>query len=118
MGYYSGSGEVVGGGTSIDVFETFPYYGTHHIHQKRKTTRTRYAGVSRQTATSSTYDGWCSMNTHTFSSPSIGSYTSVNCYGTKRSSSYTQIDGSNLYELLVEDESIQANLDSGAWVGP
>ena len=116
MGYYAGNGSVIGGGTSIDVFETFPYYGTHHIHQKVKTTRTRLAGVSFATATSQAYDGWCNMYSHTFISGGIY-YTSVNCYGTKRRSSYSQINDSNLYELVVEDESIQANLDSGAWIG-
>ena len=115
MGYYTGNGEVVGGGTAISVFETFPWWGTHHIYQKTKTTRTRKAGVSLATATDPTNDGWCVMKTHTFSKGNFF-YTSVNCYGAKRNSSYSQISGSNLYELTIEDESISANLDDGAWV--
>ena len=117
MGYYQGSGEVIGGGTRIDVLEAFPWYGTHHIHQKVKTVNTVFHGVSRATAQDPSNDGWCNMHTFT-ANIAWGQFYAVDAYGTKRSSSYSQIDGSNLYELTVTDETYQANLDSGAWVGP
>lgn len=117
MGYYNGSGVVGGGGTRIDVLEAFPYYGTHHIHQKVKTVNTRFPGVSLATAQDPSNDGWCVM--HTFEAQvGWGTYYAVDAYGTKRSSSYSQIGDSQLYELVVTDETYQANLDSGAWVGP
>lgn len=117
MGNYSGSGVVTSGGTRIDVLEAFPYYGTHHVHQKVKTVNTSFPGVSLATAQDPSNDGWCVM--HTFEVQiGWGTYYVVDAYGTKRNSSYSQINGSNLYELTVTDETYQANLDSGEWVGP
>ena len=46
MGYYTGNGEITGGGSTISVYENFIWYGAHNVYQRRTATNTRRAGVS------------------------------------------------------------------------
>ena len=114
MGYYTGNGEVTSGGSSVSLFEHFVWYGAHNVYQRTTATRNRKAGVSLATAQAA--QGNCDMQTYQFTWGSSWHW-SPNCKGTKSSVSYSQINGSNLYELVTETETIQAKLDNGGWVG-
>ena len=114
MGYYAGSGETTGGGSSVSLFEHFIFNGAHNVYQRTATSTNRKAGVLLQAAQAA--QGSCSMQTHKFTFGSSW-YWSANCKGTRTNVSYSQINGSNLYELVTAEETIQAKLDEGGWVG-
>ena len=108
MGYYSGQGETTGGGSSVSLYESFIWYGTHNVYQRTATSTNRKAGVSLAIAQAA--QGDCNMRSHRFTWGTHW-YWSTNCKGTKTSVSYAQINGSNLYELVTETETIRAKLD-------
>lgn len=113
MGYYSGSGVVESGGTSVQVFQHYLWAGHHNVHQKHDVTVTRKSGVSLETAQGT--GGYCSMSSHQFW---IGNnyYNAFNCKGSTRSVRYSRINGSNLFEMLIEDDVMTANIDDQAFV--
>ena len=113
MGYYTGSGETSGGGSTVSLYEHFIWNGAHNVYQRTQSTTTRKSGVSLQTAKDE--KGEINMQTHQFTWGSNW-YWSPNCKGTRKQVSYSQINGSNLYELSITDESIQAKLDNGGWI--
>ena len=118
MGYYTGNGEITGGGSTISVYENFIWYGAHNVYQRRTATNTRRAGVSLATAQAEV--STMAMSSHQFNWTSSGAshyHISPNCYGTQKQVGYSQIGGSNLYELKIENSTIQARMDNGSWVG-
>ena len=113
MGYYTGNGETTGGGSSVSLYEHFIWYGAHNVYQRTKSTTTRKSGVSLETAKNESGD----INMQTFQFNWGGNWHwSPNCRGTKKQVSYSQIGGSNLYELSITNETIQAKLDGGGWI--
>ncbi|MBO7686550.1 MAG: hypothetical protein J6V72_09210 [Kiritimatiellae bacterium] len=113
MGYYTGSGCVSGGGSTVSLYEHFIWYGGHNVYQLTDTVTTRKGGVTKATAQAEkgsidmqTYQFWWNGNYHW----------SPNCKGRKKDVNYSQISDSNLYELTVTEEVIKAKLDNGAWV--
>lgn len=113
MGYYTGSGVVTGGGSAVSVHEQFIWFGAHNIYQLATSVVTVRNGVSLATAQSER--GSCDMSPHRFTWGSNFKW-SMNCKGTSRSVSYTQLGGSNLYALTVTDSTMQAKLDDQGWV--
>lgn len=113
MGYYTGDGETTGGGSNVSLYEHFIWYGAHNIYQRTTSTSTRKSGVSLAVAQAE--QGDINMQTHQFVYGSAWHW-SQNCKGTKTTVSYSQIGGSNLYELSITNETIQAKLDNGGWV--
>ena len=113
MGYYTGNGEVTSGGSSVSIFEHFIWYGAHNVYQRTNTVTTRKAGVSLATAQGTTSE--CNMQTYQFTWGNSWHW-SPNCKGTKKEVAYSQIDGSNLYEMTIADSTIAAKLDNGGWV--
>lgn len=113
MGYYIGNGETTGGGSSVSLYESFIWYGAHNVYQRTTSTTTRKSGVSLETAKNESGD----INMQTYQFTWSGNWHwSPNCKGTKKQVSYSQIGGSNLYELSITNETIQAKLDGGGWI--
>lgn len=113
MGYYSGNGVLESGSVTVHVFQHYLWNGHHNVHQRHAATVTRKSGVSLETAQSD--GGWCSMTSHQFT---IGSsyYNAFNCKGSTRSVRYSRINGSNLFEMQIEDDVITANIDNQSFV--
>lgn len=113
MGYYNGKGVVESGSASVQVFQHYLWNGHHNVHQRHDVTVTRKSGVSLSTAQGD--KGWCSLSSHTFT---IGSsyYNAFNCKGSTRNVRYSRINGSNLFEMLIETDTMTANIDSQAFV--
>lgn len=117
MGYYKGKGVTTGGGSTVTVFENFLWNGVHNVYQRHTSTTTRKAGVSLETAKAA--EGTCALSAHRFTWTANGAtswHWSFNCKGTTVTARYAQINGSNLYELQVETDTVQAKLDDGGWV--
>lgn len=113
MGYYTGNGETTGGGSSVSLYEHFIWYGAHNVYQRTESKTTRKSGVSLATAEAEKGD--INMQTYQFNWGGNWHW-SPNCKGTKKQVSYSQIGGSNLYELSITNETIQAKLDGGGWI--
>lgn len=115
MGAYTGSGIVSGGGSSTNVFQTMIWYGFHTCYQRKTTTNTVYPGVTLARAQQE--ESSISMSELYIVS---GMVTRLypNARGTQKTANYTQIGGSNLYELSVTNDSIAAKEDNGGWVNP
>jgi len=113
MGYYSGNGVTSGGGSNCAPFQTYMWGGFHTVYQRTTSTVTRKSGVSLEVAQNEV--GSCNLSSNTFY---IGSswYNSFNCKGTRKNVSYSQIGDTNLYELTITNETIQAKMDNGSWV--
>ena len=117
MGYYSGNGVTTGGGSNISLLNHVVWHGSHNLYQRTESKTTRKSGVSKETAENEKSD--INMSTHTFTFPipnGTANITAANCKGTKKQVSYTQINGSNLYELSITNETVQAKMDNGSWV--
>ena len=111
MGYYTGSGVVVGGGTSESMKEQLFWVVDHVIYQKTVSKTTLKNGVSLATAQGE--DGSMNMQNRKFSSG--GSYIIVlSCEGTITSASYSRIGDSNLYALNLSENTVTAR-DSAGW---
>ena len=114
MGYYSGNGETTGGGSDITIFATYIAWGTPHtIYQRRNSATTRKNGVSLATAQGT--EGNISMSDHEFQPGYADRYLAVLSKGTKSTVTYSQISGSNLYELDVTTDNYAVKKDSGSW---
>jgi len=112
MGYYSGSGVVTGGSDTISTLERYVWGGVHTIFQRNVQTTTVKSGVSLSTAQQETSD--VVLSNATFWNGSL-SWTSFNCKGTDKSVSYSQISGSNLYQLTIVNKTLSARNDNGGW---
>lgn len=112
MGYYTGTGVVVGGSDSISQFERYMWGGAHTVFQRCVETVTKKSGVSLAEAqgVKSSKD----LSNATFWNGSL-SWTSFNCKGTDQDVAYSQIAGSNLYELTITNRTMSARNDNGAW---
>lgn len=113
MGYYSGNGVTTNGGSSVSIYEHFIFYGGHNVYQRTGSKTTRKSGVSLATAEAEKGD--INMQNYQFNWGAAWHWT-PNCKGTKKQVSYSQIGGSNLYELSITNETIQAKLDNGDWI--
>ncbi len=98
MGYYSGNGETTGGGSTTRPFQQYIWNGHHTAYQTDKTVVTRKAGVSLSTAQNTSSS--CSLSLGTFSYGS-STYYAPGINGSQTDVNYSQINGSNLYELTV-----------------
>lgn len=113
MGYYTGAGVTSGGGSTVGVFEQFVWFGAHNVYQKTTSTVTRKSGVSLSTAKS--MESECNMSSYQFTWGASWHW-SLNCKGNQRNVHYSQMGDTNLYEMTIENDSIQARLDNGNWV--
>lgn len=115
MGYYVGDGQVVNGGSSVSLRSTGPDVGgAYYTYQRTNTVTTVKNGVSLATAQDEEGD----MDLNYWQWP--GGVYEPSCRGAKKSATYSQINGSNLYALQIVSEGIQfrgkqGNYDSG-WV--
>lgn len=112
MGYYTGAGVVVGGSDSISQFERYMWGGNHTVFQRSVETVTRKSGVSLKTAQEVV--SAMNLSNATFWNGTL-SWTSFNCKGTATDVAYSQIAGSNLYELTITNRTLSARSDNGAW---
>ena len=109
MGYYTGSGEVTGGGETDNLLKSFWWYGGYAVRQKCVTTVTRIAGVEKTTA-----QGYhSSANLTNVGGGSVDlAWIIYDAEGDRTNVSYSQIDGSNLYEVTITREDLTARLSS------
>ena len=112
MGYYTGNGETTSGGSSVSLMEAFVWFGAHNVYQRTTSTTNRRAGLSLATVQAAR--GELNMRTIQFTYGSAWHY-APNCAGTRSAVSFTQIGGSNLYELTTTSDTIEARLDDGNW---
>ena len=116
MGYYTGSGVVSGGGSTIALRNTGPAVGgAYYTYQRTISATTTKQGVSLATAQGEEGE----MNLTYWQWP--GGAVEPACRGTRKSVSYSQVNGSNLYTLQITNETVQVRgkqgtYDSG-WVG-
>ena len=114
MGYYSGNGETTSGGSEILNFARYVAWGqVHNIYQRRTSATVRKNGVSLSTAQG--VEGSHNMSDCQFASGQADAYLAIASKGTKSSTSYSQITGSNLYELNVTTDTYAIKKDSGGW---
>lgn len=114
MGYYNGNGVVSSGGSNVSVYEHFVFFGPHNVYQQIDTEVRRKSGVSLFVARNE--KSAINMSDNTFNWDSGRWHISPNCKGTRKNVSFSQLNGSNLYELQIATETIKARLDNGAWV--
>ena len=105
MGYYTGNGETVGGGESTRTLKSFYEWGSFAIRQKSVTSTLRKSGVSLATAQASHAEDNLSAV--------AGGYGDLawiifDAEGTRKTVSYSQIGNSNLYELEITTETLNA----------
>lgn len=110
MGYYTGSGSTSGGGSSVSLRSSGPAIGgAYYIYQRTVSETTTRNGVSLATAQAEQSD----MNLNYWQWP--GGAIEPSCRGTRKSVSYSQINGSNLYALQVTNETIQVRGKQGTY---
>lgn len=115
MGYYTGSGVVVGGGSSANLRSTGPAIGgAYYVYQRTNRKTTEKNGVSINVAMMSQSDA----NMSYWQWP--GGMIEPGAKGSRRSVSFSQINGSNLYKLSITEDviqvrGVQGSYDSG-WV--
>ena len=114
MGYYTGTGDIVGGGEEINQFGSLVYNGAHIVYQKTISTVTRKPGVSLSVAQNA--HSSCTLRTSVFQFANL--YPFVGCRGRKTVAAYTKISDSNLYDLTVTASEMHAKADEGNWIGP
>lgn len=105
MGYYTGTGVTVGGGESTRTLKSFYEWGSYAVRQKCVSETVRKPGVSLATA----------KNEHaTDNLTAVGggsgslAWVIFDAEGTRKIVSYSQIGESNLYELNVTTETLNA----------
>lgn len=110
MGYYTGSGVVSGGGSAVSMRETGPAVGgAYYVYNRTVSNITQKNGVSLSAAQGEGGD----MNLNYWQWP--GGMVTPACRGTKKSVSYSQINGSNLYSLTVTNETVQVRGKQGTY---
>lgn len=110
MGYYTGDGETTGGGSTVSLRSSGPAVGgAYYTYQRTTTTVTVKNGVSLETAQAAAGD----MSLNYWQWP--GGAVEPACRGSRSSSAYTQIDGSNLYALTITSETIQVRGKQGTY---
>lgn len=115
MGYYSGNGIVTGGGESIRPIKNLWWYGAHSLLQKAISSTLSKPGVSLSTAQGE----HASSNLLPVADGSGNlAWVLYDVRGTRTSVSYSQIGGSNLYELNVTTETLSVKYAGGNTVAP
>lgn len=110
MGYYTGVGETSGGGSVVSLRSTGPAVGgAYYTYQRVISTVTAKHGVSLATAQAAQGD----MNMTYWQWP--GGAVEPASRGTRANASYSQISGSNLYELTVTNETVQVRGKQGTY---
>ena len=110
MGYYTGSGSTSGGGSSVSLRASGPDVGgAYYIYQRTISEMNTRNGVSLAIAQAEQGD----MNLNYWQWP--GGRIEPSCRGTRKSVSYSQINGSNLYSLQVTNETIQVRGKQGSY---
>ena len=110
MGYYTGSGTTTNGGSTVSLRSSGPAVGgAYYTYQRTKTTVNVKNGVSLKTAQAAAGD----MNLNYWQWP--GGLVEPACRGTRSSTAYAQIDGSNLYALTTTIETIQVRGKQGTY---
>lgn len=110
MGYYTGSGTTTNGGSTVSLRSSGPAVGgAYYTYQRTTTTVNVKNGVSLATAQAAAGD----MNLNFWVWP--GGLTEPACRGTRTSTAYAQIDGSNLYALTTTSETIQVRGKQGKY---
>jgi len=113
MGYYSGNGVVVGGGSSTRMLKNMAGWGTAFaVRQKSVVVAVKKSGVSLNTAQAS-------QASSNLTAICGGSGTAAWCIfdaeGSKKDVSYSRISDSNLYELIETTETLNAWQSSGSF---
>jgi len=110
MGYYSGNGETSSGGSVVSLRSSGPAVGgAYYTYQRTTTTVNQKNGVSLATAQDASGD----MNLDYWQWP--GGAVEPACRGTRSSTAYAQINGSNLYALTTTIETIQVRGKQGTY---
>lgn len=109
MGYYTGSGETTGGGETDNLLKSFWWYGAYAVRQKCVTTVTRIAGVSEDAAKS--YHSTTSL-TNVGGGSGDEAWIIYDAEGSQEDVAYSQIGGSNLYEVTITRRDLTARLSS------
>lgn len=109
MGYYTGNGVETGGGSSTRTLKSFFEWGAHAVRQTSTVVTVKKSGVSLETAKATR-----AIDNLTNVSGGSGSLAWIiyDAEGTKTTASYSQIGDSNLYDLVVTTETLQARLSS------
>ena len=122
MGYYSGNGVVTGGSkTTQNGGFSLPHSGYARIITTATTVVKKYNGVSLSTAQSKTpsndIKGGYAYESAWSSSGGILYYNDIivpNYAGDRVDYTYTQINGSNLYELTEASTNLSSSVTTGA----
>lgn len=110
MGYYTGSGVDTSGSSTVSLRSTGPAIGgAYYTYQRINSTVNVKRGVSEDTAKAARGE----MNLDNFTWP--GGMVEPACKGTKTSVGYTQINGSNLYELTTTTDVIEVRCKQGTY---
>lgn len=109
MGYYTGSGIVTGGSETTRNLKSFYEWGSRAVRQKCVSSTTRKPGVALATAQAE----HASDNLTAVAGGSGAlAWIIFDAEGTRKLVSYAQIGDSNLYDLVVTNETYTAWLSS------
>lgn len=110
MGYYTGNGITTNGGSSVSLLATGPGIGgAYYVFNRTQSSVNTKNGVSLAACQNERGD----MNLNYMQWP--GGAVTPACRGTRKSVSFSQIGGSNLYSLQVTDETIQVRAKEGTY---
>lgn len=107
MGYYNGNGVTTGGGETYATLRTFAILGggSFKVSQKNVFVNRRKSGVSLEQAQAEHE----SHNLHAvYGGTGAFAWIVFDAQGTRKSPTYSQIGGSNLYELNITEETLTA----------
>lgn len=105
MGYAAGSEVITSGGESTRTLKSFYEWGAFAIRQKSVVTTKKYTGVSL--ATCQSYHASDNLTAINGGSGSLA-WIIFDAEGTKTTVSYSQIGDSNLYDLTITTENLNA----------
>lgn len=110
MGYYNGQGVTSAGGSTVCLRNTGPAVGgAFYVYQRIKSLITQKNGVELATCTAE--NGEISMNFWQWP----GGMVEPGCRGTRKIVSFSQINGSNLYALMINNETVQVRGKQGSY---
>ena len=111
MGYYNGNGVTSGGGNAIQSLGVLVFNGVHNVYQRIVSTTTKKSGVSLAAAKAD--QSSVSLRHHVFSWANLYPWTQAK--GTRKNVTYSQIGDSNLYELVIANETLSCSDDGTTW---
>lgn len=111
MGYYTGSGVIVGGGETNNVLRSFMILGggSFQVRQENVFSTKKFSGVSLETAQNSHESGSFSP---IYGGSGAYAWICFDASGTRVTPSYSRIGDSNLYELNVTTENLTAYISN------